>query len=475
VAIRPESGLTIAYFNDCGFARAIYVLFRYDGEAVLLIKDTNLREPIMPKISGLNAFRLTAAIVLVFSVAYLTPAYSVLTHEAIIDSVWDDSIKPILLQKYPGASSEQLREARAHAYGGSIIQDMGYYPFGSKFYTDLVHYVRSGDFIEVLIAESQDINEYAFALGALAHYAADNNGHSIAVNPSVPLLFPKLRAKYGNRVTYAEDPTAHIKTEFGFDVVQVANHRYASDSYHDFIGFKVSKPLLERAFKKTYGLDMKDLFSSFDLALGTYRRSVSTVIPQMTRVAWETKKDQIEKASPGLTREKFVYQLSRADYEKEWGRDYEKPGAMDKTLALFLRIMPKVGPFAPLSFKQPTPEAEKMFLKSLDETLIRYRGLLRQVRTGRLNLDNRDFDTGEPTRAGEYVLADETYAKFLNKLANNKFENLTPDIRKNILSFYGDLNAPIATKKDREDWQKTLRALDMLKSAATQAVQTVRD
>src|SRR2546423_10346604 len=215
--------------------------------------------------------------------------YSVLTHQAIIDSTWKDSLRPLLLKRFPGASEEQLREAHAYTYGGAIIQDMGYYPFGSKFYTDLAHYVRSGDFIEVMFAESKDLNEYAFALGALAHYAADNSGHPIGVNRAVPLVYPELRAKYGNEVTYVEDPAAHLKTEFGFDVIQVARGKYAPDAYHDFIGFKVAKELLERAFLKTYDLDLKDQFVSLDLAVGTFRRAVSGLIPEMTKVAWDLK------------------------------------------------------------------------------------------------------------------------------------------------------------------------------------------
>ena len=105
-------------------------------------------------------------------------SYSVLTHEAIIDSVWDTSIKRLLLKRFPDATPERLVEAHAYAYGGSIVQDMGYYPFGSQFFSDLLHYVRSGDFVLNLIRDSQDLNEYAFSLGALAHYAADNTGHT---------------------------------------------------------------------------------------------------------------------------------------------------------------------------------------------------------------------------------------------------------------------------------------------------------
>jgi hypothetical protein len=410
-----------------------------------------------------------AAAIVLLATTRVTFGYSVLTHEAIIDSSWNDSLKPIILKRFPHATAEQLREAHAYAYGGSIIQDMGYYPFGSKFFTDLVHYVRSGDFIEALLRESQDIDEYAFALGALAHYAADNDGHSIAVNRAVPVLYPKLQAKYGNKVTYVEDPAAHLRTEFGFDVVQVARGRYRSEDYHDFIGFKVSRPVLERAFKDTYGIELKDIFTNIDLALATYRRSVSVIIPRMTKVAWQTKKDEIVKSTPDITEQKFIYSLSNADYNREWGNQYEKPGVLDKSLALLFRIVPKVGPFAPLAFKTPTPEAERMFLESFNATLTRYRAMLGQVQNKNINLQNRDFDTGELTRAGEYRLADDTYAKLLNKLASGKLEAVTPDLRRNILAFYSNLNAPIATKKDKSEWQHTLRALDKLKATPVQA------
>ena len=259
-------------------------------------------------------------ITLVLATAQPSFGYSVLTHEAIIDTTWNDSIKPTLLKRFPRATVDQLREAHAYAYGGAIIQDMGYYPFGSKIFTDLVHYVRSGDFIEALLKEASDLNEYAFALGALAHYAADNEGHSIGVNPGVPVIYPKLRAKFGNRVTYAEDPAAHLKTEFGFDVLQIARGKYAPQAYHDFIGFEVSKPVLERAFKQTYGIEMKDLFANLDLAIGSYRRAVSTVIPEMTKVAWETKKDAIEKTTPGRNSREIRLWVVRCGLRKRLGQ-----------------------------------------------------------------------------------------------------------------------------------------------------------
>lgn len=416
-----------------------------------------------------KVFRPIAALVLSLALfpAFTQTAYgySVLTHEAIIDSAWEDSIKPLLLKRFPTATTEQLREAHAYAYGGAIIQDMGYYPFGSKLFTDLAHYVRSGDFIEALIKESSDLNEYAFSLGALAHLAADNQGHSIAINHSVPILYPKLQGKYGDVVTYVESPSAHIKTEFGFDVLQVARGHYAPENYQDFIGFQVAKHVLERAFLDTYGFEMKDLFADLDFAIGTYRFTAGTLIPQMTKVAWETKKDDIENLTPGITNQRFRYNLSRASYEQKWGKQYDKPGFLSKTLACLLRIIPKIGPLDALAFKPATAETERLFIASFNATLTHYRAFLSQVPSGHLQLPNSNFDIGKPTQAGEYSLADETYAKLLEKLAHRNFCNVPPALRQNILAFYGDLSAPIATKKDKSNWRKTLREIAQLKVA----------
>src|ERR1700719_2834251 len=102
-----------------------------------------------------NHLRAASAIflifILVFPGASPSRAYSVLTHEAIIDAAWDNEIQPSLLKRFPNATPEDLMEARAYAYGGSTIQDLGYYPFGNRAFSDLVHYVRSGDFIISLI------------------------------------------------------------------------------------------------------------------------------------------------------------------------------------------------------------------------------------------------------------------------------------------------------------------------------------
>jgi hypothetical protein len=391
-------------------------------------------------------------------------AYSVLTHEEIVDLLWTDEIRPLLLKRYPGLSEDQLKEAHAYAYGGAVIQDLGYYPFGSKEFSNLVHYVRSGDFIRELLLESQDVDEYAFALGALSHYASDITGHRMAVNQAVAIEYPKLRAKFGKTVTYAQDKTAHLKTEFGFDMLQVAKNRYASQQYHDFIGFEVSKPLLERVFPVVYGVELKDVLTHEDLAVGSYRFAVSRMIPEMTQVALQTHKKDLMRETPDFAKRKFLYRLSRSDYEKQWGKDYVKPGVGTRILSTLLRYMPKIGPFKGMAFKSPTPQTEDLYFKSINTTVDHYRAFLEEVRTDSLALPNCDLDSGNVTKAAEYSLTDVTYATLLARLSDRKFDRTSPELRDNILQFYSDLSVPIETKKDQVHWQGVLTALDQLKS-----------
>jgi len=387
--------------------------------------------------------------------------YSVLTHEAIIDAAWKDNIVPVLLERFPNATPEQLLQAHAYAYGGVIIQDMGYYPFGNDLFSDLTHYVRSGDFVLALIEESTDLNEYAFALGALAHYAADASGHPMATNHAVAMMYPALAKKYGPVVTYEENPSAHMKVEFGFDVDQVAEGHYASKAYHDFIGFEVSKPVLERAFARTYSVNMSSIFFGVDLAIGSYRHAVSTVIPRTTRVAWHLKRREIQNSDHSETKAKFIYHMSNSGYRKEWGGDYEKPGFFARFKAFLSHLVPKIGPFSALAFRPPTPAVEQIYMHSFNESLGHYRSLLLEEGEGRLHLPNDNLDTGERTGPAAYRLADQTYANLLGMTSGKPISDA---LRRDILDYYADLEREFATKKDAKAWQKVLSELDKLKA-----------
>src|ERR1700688_3704150 len=357
---------------------------------------------------SVRVFATIVALVLALGCPSETAAYAVLAHEAIIDSLWDTNMRPLLLKRFPDATGEEIKEAHGYAYGGAIIQDMGYYPHGSHFFSDLTHYVRSGDFVLALLRDAKDLDGYAFALGALAHYAADNDGHRIGTNRAVPVLYPKLKKKYGDSVTYEQDPLAHVKTEFGFDVLEIAQGRFAPDAYHDFIGFGVSGPLLEQAFQETYGLDLKIILTDEDKVLGSYRYAVSQLLPKATRIAWSLKKDQIMKDQPGITKNRFLYNLSRASYQKNWGTKYQPPTFGENCLAFLTRIVPKIGPLRVLQLRTPTPETERMFEASFNASLDRYRKLLGRIGTGQPDLPNDNFDPGGATGPGKYRLNDET-------------------------------------------------------------------
>ena len=393
-------------------------------------------------------------------------AYSVLAHEANIDALWDRAIVPLLEKRFPQATREDIRNARAYAYGGSVIQDLGYYPFGSRFFSNLLHYVRSGDFVEFALRDARTVDEYAFALGTLGHYASDNTGHPEAVNKAVALMFPKLRRKFGNTVTYVDSPASHVIVEFSFDIVQAAAGAYLPESYHQFIGFKVAAPLLERAFRVTYSLEMRDVFAHQDLAISTYRKSVSELIPEITRVAWRDKREQIERLTPGVQQNAFVYRYTRQQFESEFGAHYERSGWLARFLAFLYRLVPKVGPLKPLSFKTPTPEAEQLFAESFKDTRVRFGSSLDAVARGRLDLPNTDFDTGKPSAHGEYALADDTYADLLRRLAGQHFTGVSAALQQNIVAFYAAAPERTASRKERHRAKEVRENLAALKAAA---------
>ena len=400
-------------------------------------------------------------------------AYSVLTHQANVDSCWRRCMVPLLNQRYPGATYEQWKEAKSYAYGGSIIQDMGFYPFGSQLFTNLAHYVRSGDLVRNLLDEAHDRNEYAFALGALAHYVADIKGHSEGTNRAMPSVYPELAAKFGNVITYEEAPKQHTQLEFAFDVVQLAAGRYRSDTYHDFIGFQVSKPVLERAFYKTYDLELGQVIFNVDLAVGSFRFSVQQLIPTAARAAWHAERKQIRKLDPRARRRDYVYRQSPRAFRREYGVAYEKPGFGARLTSKLISVLPKIGPLKPFAFRLPTPEAQKFFKQSFADVMEDYCTALKREQnataTGKSpELPNYDFDTGHATRVGEYPLADETYGELVRKLAEHKFENIKPELRQNILSFFEHAKLPAAedekeasTIRETQEALKELRALSM--------------
>jgi hypothetical protein len=390
-----------------------------------------------------------------------SPAFSLLSHEAIIDATWEKSIKPLLKSKYPSSSEDDLKEAHAYVYGGSLMADIGYYPFGSLLFTNLVHYVRTGDFVSAALDEATTLDEYAFSLGLLCHYNADRYGHSLATNIALPILFPKEREKYGDTITYEVAKKEHIKTEFGFDVFQTAKGNYTPEAQFDFIGFKVSEPVLSRAFEKTYGLKLKSVFKNLPVSIETFRFTVKQLFPELTRDAWKVRQSMITKLNPLAEQSSYTKKIDKRNYKKQFG----KPRPQSLLLSFIMSILPKVGPFAGLKFKEPSEKAEQIFDKSMKAIVSHYTQTLGKLREGVTPIENINYDTGKNTARYEYELADKSYYRLLRAHARNDFKYTTPEIKTSLIQFYNSrAPRPPEYKKDYKV-RKTDKSLSELQHA----------
>jgi hypothetical protein len=370
-------------------------------------------------------------------------AYSVLTHEELIDLAWNDSIRPLLLARFPGATEDQLRNAHAYAYGGCAIQDMGYYPFGKRFFSNLTHYVRTGDFIAWLFRNAHTIDEYAFAIGALSHYLGDSIGHSEAVNPATAIEFPKLARKFGSSVTYDQSPHGHIRTEFAFDIDELTDQAFAPPAYLDFIGFNVPARFLEQAFIDNYGFDIHEIMSRARPALRSYRTSARSFIPAFAEAEVVLHRHQFAPHPDDEAYHTFKERVARTNYDRRWKHTYHGPGFKAHLLAIFVFLVPKIGAAADLAIKIPSPDTEERYLRSVNRTVDSFRTTLQKLAStprSAIRLPNIDLDTGDHVKRGEYPLTDKTYADLLKRLTSRPDRTIPIDVQQNILLFYSASN-----------------------------------
>lgn len=398
-------------------------------------------------------------------------AYSVLTHQQMIDLSWEPSIKPLLLARYPNTTAEQLLVAQSYAYGGCAIQDAGYYPFANTFFSNLTHYVRTGDFVASLIRNARNVDELAFALGALSHYIGDSIGHHDAVNPATAIEFPKLALQYGHSITYDESPHGHVRTEFAFDIDQLTKHHLAPAAYLNHIGLRVSGDLLERAFFETYGLHLNEVLGKRRrrAAIGSYRHSVRSFLPDFAHAEALIHQHDFPADPPNDEAQKFDQRLQQADY-KSWQNTRKTAGFKTHLLAFFVIIMPKIGPASDLSIKIPTEQTESKYMASVNKSLDVYEGLLGRLHQFpaenpeiTMKLDNRDLDTGYVVQPGGYPRTDKTYAKLL-ALITSSTEPAPSGLKRDILAYYSDPKSPIITKKNAKAWKNVQDELIVLKN-----------
>jgi hypothetical protein len=391
-------------------------------------------------------------------------SFSILAHEAIIDAEWDLTLKPLLLKRYPNTTPQGLIKAHSYVYGGSLVADLGYMPGGDAHFTDLLHYVRSGDFIINLLNEAQSLDEYAFALGALSHYIADKYGHSMATNVTVPRLYPELKRKFGNVVTYEDDHTSHSRMEFAYDAVQVGRSNYASVAYHDFIGFNIALPPLERAFLKTYGQNLNSIIKNFDSSVSMMRWGVKNLFPALTKNAWKAKKDEIIKNNGMASIRSFRYKMNLRMYKKEFPGKRKKPDFKARAAAFMVKILPKVGPLKNLKFVYPGVEGEKRFTQVFDTIIQKYAVALKQWDAQTLKLADINLDTGKPAAYGNYHLADDTYCKLVTNLQKEQFACLTENLKTHLVTYFNGAVLHEQFKEHPENEGPMRLALDKIKT-----------
>jgi len=368
-------------------------------------------------------------------------AYSVLTHEELIDLAWNSSIRPLLLAKYPGATDKQLKDAHAYAYGGSAVQDMGYYPFGKRFFSNLTHYVRSGDFVMWMLRNARTIDEYAFAIGALSHYLGDSIGHSEAINPATAVEFPKLEKKYGDKVTYGESPHGHIRTEFAFDVDELRDAAFAPPAYLEFIGFKVPRRFLERAFVAIYGFEIHEVLGKAPRpALRSYRTSVRSFIPAFAEAEVVLHGNAFPPHPDDEAYRIFSERVAQTNYERHWKHAHKGPGVKAHLLAVLVFLVPKVGGASDLAIKIPNNQTQEWYLQSVNHSVDVFRDTLHKAleegKNDPVALANVDLDTGKQTKAGDYPLADEAYAQLLGRLTSKPNRTINESLKQHVLNYY---------------------------------------
>jgi hypothetical protein len=398
-----------------------------------------------------------------------TPAvpYSVQSHQELIDLAWKQSIRPILLKHYPTLTEAQFQEAHAYAYGGCAIQDFGYYPFANGFFSDLTHYVRAGDFVVSLLRNAHTADELAFAIGSLSHYIGDTVGHSTAINLAVPVEFPKLKSKYGSNVNYAEDPHAHVQTEFAFDVNQLSKRRFAPTQYVKFVGLEVPRDLLRKAFFETYGLNLPDIIGSKETSIRVYRYAVRRFLPNIARAETILHKKNFPPETPSPDLDELNKDLLQASADNNWDAYRKNPGFRSHLYAGWLYILPKVGTLKMLAIKGPTPQTEDLYIKSMNRSIKSLRFVLTHFDNVERYIPNRDLDTGLVIKPGGYPLADRTYAKLLDMITQHPDKVVPNQLKHDLLGYYADPQAPIITKKDPKKWaqvQENLKTLEAMKT-----------
>jgi hypothetical protein len=406
--------------------------------------------------------------IIALALCLLIPAssypYSFQTHEQLVDLTWTDTIEPLLKRRFPGITEPSLLVAHGYAYGGSAIQDLGYYPFANQFFSDLTHYVRSADFVQSLFRHARNANELAFAIGALSHYIGDTIGHSEAINPAVAIEFPNLRKKFGPSVSYAQNHHAHVRTEFAFDVNEASKRHLAPLAYLRHAGLRIPYRLLAQSFLETYGLELRSILGERRPVIRGYRFALRSLLPRVAYAEVVLHRNRFPPEPTTSAAKTFQAQLDRTEFTIGWNQFRKQPGIRTYLLAALIAILPKVGKLSELSIRGPENSTLERYIESVDRCTSSMRDVLGRVEKGDLQLANRDLDTGDRVKPGAYPLTDQTYASLLNDITRLPHPDISAALKQNILDYYADPSAPITTRKNAKEWRRVQNDLALLQS-----------
>lgn len=353
-------------------------------------------------------------------------AYGLSTHLLLVDLVWASDIRPLLVKSFPCQTEAVYDRARVYAYGGALVQDAGYYLGGQADLSDLTHYARSGDFVSNLFRNATDVDELAFALGALTHYVGDTIGHPDATNQSVPIAFPNLGLKYHSSVvTYEKDPKAHLQVEFGFDVNAAKLGRLRPPALMKDEHPDLSLQQLAFAYYQTYGLTDDLTYARAGLSARSYYGSTEGLLPFGTYTKANVAAFKPVHGTDEAGLQKLIDDVASREDWKSHRKHAGLPRILGAPLVLFV---------SKTYIRYPTTETQSKYDRSVVASVDRIREVIASVhatpgdfvplwpadKAGDRGqpLPNFNLDTGEVEEPGVYEKSGDIHRKWLSRVSD---------------------------------------------------------
>ena len=384
-----------------------------------------------------------AAFLIASSLLLIVPAdgraFSVTAHQGVVDQAWGLTLVPLIRQRFPNATDRELTEAHAYARGGSISPILVLSARESFVFRPAA--LRSHRrFRQPSVNWGQLSGRICVRLGMLGHYEAPAGirKRPIFRCPSSIPSSSRNTATPSPMRTHPRAPTNSIRCAAG------RSSQRNTDLFEHSIDFKVPRDALERAFAETYGLQLNDLFDNYDIAIYTYRWGFRTIINEGTGIAWALYRKDIESNEPGVTSKEFVREISRGDFERQFGKAFLEPGYLPRFVGFLGTLVPDVGPLKRLPFKPLPDSVQKLYFRAYRHASERYVHEVAAICANKAWLENINLDTGRADKSGEYAPADEAWVDLLELHDKSHFANVRDDLASDFRAHFRDRNASLA-------------------------------